>query len=417
MNDRPGEGLRARRTAHLVARWTYLAFALALPVAVGAAPGTAYVVLQPGTGHGDFDATAWIVDPAGWPSLHTSHPDGWSVAYWAHTPPPGWERPFVVRGGGPGAAAGDLNPRFAGALAEMLPARAAAMVALLDAPDSSACSPGKPNPFPLSRDGWLFIHDGHIDITAATEGLWLGNLGPTWAAFKLDHPRDYDGNGDATRGNAGEIYFLALLHELLAQPEEVPRAFGLTLARMAGLPGAQGWQSNAVLQRPGCTWALRYAWAEEERYPIYYGPTSQGDYCVTDSLPPGGGPWIEVPNRCLAILPAAGDPYVLPLEFNGLGELAPPGGPVLAAGQEAQPRLRFAQTPSSGPVRLRFGVPAGAAGRLELFDLQGRLLASSALPAGCGDWTWNPPADVRGIVWGRLTCGAGNVCARTLLLR
>ncbi len=410
-----GRALLARRA--LLAGRALLALALAPPAAVQAAPGTTYVVLQPGSAAGDFDAAAWLADPTGWPARSASHPDGWGVAYWALEPPPGWERPFVLRGGGPGAGAGALNPRLACALAEMLPARSGAAVALLDAPDSAACSPGKPNPFPLSRDGWLFIHDGFIGIEAVTNGLWQSDLGPGWGAFKLDHPRDYDGNSAASRGNAGEIYFLALLHELLAEPEDVPRALSLTLARMAGLAGAQRWQANAILQRPDCTWAVRYAWSDEELYPVYFGSTAQGEYCVTDSLPAAGGSWIEVPNRCLAVLPAGGQPTILPLEFDSLGDPAAPGDPAGLASRARQPRLHFAQTPAAGRVRLRFEIPGGGAGRLELFDLQGRLLARAGLPVGRGDWTWNPPAEVSGIVLGRLTCAAGKASARTLLLR
>jgi hypothetical protein len=423
--SRPFAGLRARRGAwrrvrqgaRLAARWALLVLVLAALPAARATPGTAYVVLQPCAGAGQFDAASWIANPAAWPTQCAGHPDGWSVAYRALDPPPGWERPFVLRGGGPGAGPGGLNPRFACALAQMLPSRASAMVAFLDAPDSAACSPGKPNPFPLCRDGWLFLHDGYIGIESMTRSLWLGNLGPGWEAFKLDHPRDYDGNRVATRGSAGEIYFLALLQELGVQPEDVPRAFGLTLARMAGLAGAETWQANAILQRPGCTWALRYAWADEERYPIYYGLTVAGEYCITDSLPAGGGPWVEIPNQCLAILPATGEPSIVALEFSGLGEPARPEIGVTPAGAARQPRLSFARAPSCGSVRLSFEVPAGAGGKLELFDPQGRLLARVALPQGRGDWTWDPPPDARGVVFGLLTCSQGKACARTLMLR
>ena len=385
---------------------------LALQPAVRATPGTAYVVLQPGPAAGSFDPGAWVTDPGAWPSLHAIHPDGWSVAYRAESPPPGWERPWILRGGGPAAGPGGLSPRFACALAEMLPARTSAMIALLEAPDSAACFPGKPNPFPLYRDGWLFLPDGYIDVEGVTRGLWRGNLGPSWEAFKLDHPRDYYGDGDARRGNAGEIYFLALLHELLAQPEDVPRAFFLTLARIAVLPGSEHWQCNAILQRPGCTWALRCAWAQEQRYPIYYGPTANGEYCVTDSLPPTGGPWVEIPNHTLAILPAAGEPSLRPVEFSGL----PGSEPHSAANTEGGLRLAFERTPARGAVHLRYELPE-APGRLELFDLQGRLLARAHLPAGRGTWIWQqPPAAATGLVLGRLTGAPGTVSTRTFVL-
>lgn len=370
------------------------------------------MVLQPGPTSGDFDAEAWISDPSAWLAQHVTHPDGWSVAYWSENPPAGYTRPFILRGGGPAVGPAGLSPRLACALAEMLPARTSAVVALLDAPDSAACYPGKPNPFPLEREGWLFLHDGYIDIEAVTTGLWRGNLGPGWADFKVDHPRDYHGDGDAGRGNAGEIYFLALLYELVAHPEDVPRALFLTLARMEALEGSAQWQCNAILHRPGCTWALRCAWADEERYPIYYGPTANGAYCVTDSLPPTGGPWVGIPNRTLAILPSTGEPSLLPVEFSELG----PRVPHAPSGAADGPRLIFEGSPSCGAVRLQFELQH-LPGVLELFDLQGRLLVRVGLPEDRGVWTWSPPAQAGGIILGRLTDPSGSTLARTFLLR
>ncbi len=377
-----------------------------------AMPGASYVVLQQGEVTGEFAVEPFLTEPSAWPSASEDHPDGWSVVYRSQSPPPGWTRPFEQRGGGPAVRQGELNPRMHHALDEMLAARESGMAALLDAPDSSASYPGKPNPFPLSREGWLFIHDGYLDIEALTIGIWRDNLGDGWEAFKLDHPRDYNGNGDSTRGGAGEIYSLALLYEVLQAPDDVPRAWRRTLARLSVLEGWDQWQCNAVLQGEACTWAVRYALDRPERYPIYYGMTTAGEYCLSDTLPGTGGPWIEIPNLSLAIFPAVGAVMIEPIEISAVDP------DLTADGRRPALLLRPSASPCWDEATLVFRLPSGASGRLEFFDLQGRLLDAVVVAGPASAYRWRPGADVpTGIILARLVGEGRSAHARILFLR
>ena len=414
-------------------RWThtreglFLGAAMLLIAWTGPASGTsgnALLALSPAPATGGFDAQAYLQDPFGWPALAAEHPHGWGVAYISESPPPGWSRPFLLRGGGKASIDGSLHPGFGTALDEMLPAHSAAVLTLLSAPDSAACYPGKPNPYPLSRNGWLFVHDGVIDIEGIVLGAWRADWGPEWEAFKSSYPRDYNGNADSTRGNAGEIYFLALMFELSLAPDDVPAAFRRTLLRMSVLPGWEDWQFNAILQNTECTWALRYAPAQAEHYRLFYGLTTSGTYCIVDTLPAAGGEWEEVPNFSLAVLPSEGNVQILPIEFSEAPEHPAGGGRRQADSGQGQGGesalgiwLAVAESPSIGVVRLRYQTPVGSQGFLEIWDLEGRSLARVPVDGGAGSLEWNPmPGTPAGIVLARLRVGALQSRQRVLLL-
>jgi hypothetical protein len=301
----------------------------------------------------------------------------------------------------------------------MLADRAAGIVTMLAAPDSAACYPGKPNPHPFFREGWLFLHDGWLDIEAVTMGIWRLEGWPGWDAFKAAHPRDFDGNADSTRGNAGEIYFLALLHEIAGAAGDVPTAFRRTLLKMSALPGWDSWQLNAILQNAAGTWALRYALADSEHYPIYYGLTTAGEYCITDSLPTGASGWVEVPNYSLAVFPLGGAAEVIPIEFSAVTDGSrddparrPTGG---SEGVTAAVGLHALGSPAVGTLRLRCQLPADTRGWLSLWDITGRELVR--LPVeGERILAWKPPGDLAsGLFFARLQAG-GSCCWRRVLL-
>ena len=362
-----------------------------------ALPGNSIMALCPASATGDFDVDAYIQDPSGWPAGAQEHPNGWSIAYGSQDPPPGWTRPFLIRGGAEASAGGDLHPRFQAALEEMLPVRNSAILALLSAPDTAACSAGKPNPHPFYRDGWLFAHDGVIDIEEITMQVWREDWwGAEWGAFKSTHPRDYDGNADSTRGNAGEIYFLALLYELAATLGDVQAAFRRTLMKMCVLQGCENWQFNAILQSPVCTWVLRYALAAEESYCLFYGLTTSGEYCIVDSLPGTGSGWVEIPNFSLAAIPSGGTAQIFPIELSAV-----PGESHRGARHEMGPllRLRAVGSPCVGVLRLRYEVPIGSRGLLEIWDTEGRRLALLPVREGAGTVQWSPPPYQRSSVF------------------
>lgn len=394
-------------------RAALLAFAIGLLSVhgvAGAAPGEAFVALQPAPVAGAFDPATHLLDPAGFPARAGGHPDGWALLYRAQSPPPGWVRPFEIRAGGRACHAGSLHPRYALALAEMLPVRAGAILSLRSAPDSIACAPGKPGPQPFLRDGWLFLHDGALDIADVTDGLWNGDLGSDWEAFKSAHPRDYHGNGHATRGNASEIYFLVLLHEITRTPEDVPGAFRRTLLRLLELSGGETLALNAVLQSEQATWVLRWTGASED-YPILYTHTRDGEYCISDSLAPGGD-WQEIPDRSLAVFSTAGGVEILPVE---------PAATLEERGLLARgPRLRVLGCPATGELRLLCRPGEGPAATLNLFDAQGRSIERLRLEGGSREveLLWRPPRQLRsGPIWARLGDGRGGATARLFLLR
>ena len=377
----------------------------------GASPGSAYLVLTPALASGSFDADAYCADPAGFASRATEHPDGWTVAYRHADPPAGWSRPFVIRGGGPGSDAGTTHPHLAYAIEEMLPVRNRAVLALRETPDPEACYPGKPHPQPFFRSGYLFLHDGRIDIEPVTNEIWLRSGDPEWDAFKLAHPRDYNGNDDPVLGNASEIYFLALLYEISLTPEDVTGAFVRTLNRMRGVPGYDTWQLNALLQSAGDTWVLRHALAaSQDGYEVYYGLTTQGEYCITDELPSGAAGWSELPNFTLACFPASGEPELVSMLSSGATETpAPPF---------AQLTLHPARCPAVGRVALSYRTPWRSGGRLELYDLQDRLLASWSVTPGSGMAEWTPPPTFGdGLLWARLRWNGLEAHRRILFLR
>lgn len=401
---------------------------LALAGPAGATPGNALLVLEQGPATGDFDARGFLRDWGGFPARAAGHPHGWAIAWRPADPPPGWSRPLVVRGGGRAANGALLDPRYAPALARMLAGREAGIVALLDAPDSSACYPGKPNPHPFARDGWLFLHDGVIDVAAATTGIWRADWGEAWEAFKADHPRDYDGNGDSTRGNASEIYFLTLLYEIGRGPG-VSEAFGRTVLEFSALAAAADASLNAILQGPSGTWVLRYAPAEPERYRLFHGLTLEGEHCIVDSLPGSGSGWQEIPNATLAFFPRGGEvawePLLLPSSVHqGQGSGDGGDGPVEddreAATDALAHRLVLAAEggPSPGRLRLRYALPAGDGGAIEILDPAGRRVARLDAPAPSGTIEWIPAAEIRsGILYARLRAGRGTLVAPLLFLR
>jgi hypothetical protein len=409
----------SRRVIRLGAAWFWwlLLSQLGIP-ALGATPGNAFVALSPAPELGDFNMASYLQDPFGWPAQAAEHPDGWSVAYRSQNPPPGWERPFLLRGGGEAASGGVLHPRFSVALTEMLPVRTMGVVTMLAAPDSAACFPGKPNPQPFFREGYLFLHDGRVDIEAVTTGLWRLEGWPGWDAFKAAHPRDLNGNADTTRGNASEIYFLALLHEMAGAAGDVPTAFRRTLMKMSALPGWESWQLNAVLQNPGGTWALRYALSESERYPLYYGLTTAGEYCISDSLPVGASGWTEVPNFSLAVFPPGGPAEVLPMEFSAVTEPGSEDSHDRAGGSAAAVLcLEILGSPAVGGLALRCSLQPSARGWLDIWDVTGRHLVRMPVE-GESTVRWEPPADVgSGLLFARLQAGESTCRRRLLLLR
>ena len=71
-----------------------------------ASPGSTFLALSPAPDPGDFDVAAYCTDPGGFAGLATQYPDGWSAAYRSAGPPAGWDRPFIIRGGGPASSPG-----------------------------------------------------------------------------------------------------------------------------------------------------------------------------------------------------------------------------------------------------------------------------------------------------------------------
>jgi len=386
-----------------------LAVVLLASPAAEAVTGACTVSFLPAPEAGGFDLEAYLGQPDGWPALSDSFPDGWSLAYYAASSPDGWGRPFIVRGGGPAVRDGLVHPRLAPALSEMLPARRSGLVSMLSAPDSAACFPGKPHPYPLYRDGWLFVHGGYLSIEEITTTLWNADLGPDWEAFKVQHPRDYNGNGEVTRGNAGEICFLALLFELSRVPGDVPCAFRRVLLKLSLMPSWPDAGLHALLMGPEEIWALRYANQSTSDRPLFFTLSTQGDYCLADTLPPPGGgvTWQEIPNLSLAHFPSHETVEILALQLSGdLGPRPEPAGVYLDVGA----------SPARGDLRLT--VEAPVAGRLELWDIQGRRLAWDRLPAGRRQVRWMLPADLpSGLLLARLRAGGRETHQRILYLR
>jgi hypothetical protein len=367
-----------------------------------AIPGPAYLALAPAPAAGSFVADDYLLAPGGWAAQATTHARGWSVA-WSRG-----ARTVVRRGGGAALDEGTFNPRYAAALAEMLPAREAAILALLDPPDPGASSPGKPNPQPFERDGTLFLHDGTIGITPITMQVWRAAWGPAWDAFRLAHPRDYDGNGDSTRGSASEIYGLLFLYELQRGAGDAGDAFERAVGHLTALEGSDAFQFNALALRDDGLWVVRYAMSDADRYPIFYGLTARGEHCVTDALPPTGV-WQSLPNFTLAHFPPEGPVTLRPLAPGAVdGDPFPPGRAV---------RLRALRSPAIGAVRLECALPAGASGRLELWSVDGRRVATLPVAAGGGSLRWGPPAATgSGVYLARLRCGSQTACARITFL-
>jgi hypothetical protein len=403
------------------------------PRAAAASPGNAFLVLQPAPGSGDFDADAFLGDPPGFSARALEHPDGWAIAYTSEMPPAGWTRPFLMRGGGLAGDGNDLHPRYSLGIDELLATRHAAMVALLAAPDTAACAPGKPNPHPLYRDGWLFSHDGVIDIAAAATGIWDAAWGPDWDAFRVAHPRDYDGGGNSTRGNASEIYFLALLFEIARAPN-IPAAFLQTLLHFSHLPEWEAMSLNAILQGVDATWVLRWTGSDAQRYRIFYTRTTTGEYCITDSLPPYGAGWQEIPNATLAYFPFSGEVELLPIDLaSGLadpgacdpsGDRTPANDPAWDDPRDARddalrgPQLALSPAVTTGGLALHCRIPVRSSGELEICDLQGRRLARLALSGGAHEIRWTAPRNVpSGMLWAHLRADETVVTARALLLR
>ncbi len=380
-----------------------------------ASPGSTFLALSPAPDPGDFDVAAYCTDPGGFAGLATQYPDGWSAAYRSAGPPAGWDRPFIIRGGGPASSGEILHPRFSCAVTEMLPVRVSGVMSLLQAMDPDACYPGKPNPQPLYREGFLFVHDGVIDIEPITTDVWLGNQDPDWVTFKLLHPRDYNGNGEPTRGNASEIYFLALLYEIQATPDDVPAAFQRTIALMRTIPGYAGWQFNAVLQNADCTWVLRHALpGDPDTYRIFYGLTTAGEYCVTDHLPATGTGWVEMPNLTLGVFPAGEAPvFISMLDSSAEPESRP-------ADRDAKIALSLMplRSPARGRIELSYRTPPGASGSLQIWDLEGRSLANLTVRAGSGTVRWTPsPEQGSGLLMTRLSWEGAEQHRRILYLR
>lgn len=401
-------------------RRALMPLAIIMPILNGwclasASPGSAFVALSPAPGPGDFDVATYCTDAAGFADLSGEYPDGWSVAYRSTTPPPGWNRPFTIRGGGPASSGGELHPRFSYAVDEMLPVRASGVMTLLHATDPDACYPGKPNPQPFHREGLLFVHDGVIDIEPITTDVWLDNQDPGWEAFKLLHPRDYNGNGESTRGNASEIYFLALLYEIQTTPDDIPGSFRRLLDLMCAVPGYAGWQFNAILQKAECTWVLRHVLSgDPDTYRIYYGLTTDGEYCITDHLPATGTGWIEMPNLTLGVFPAGEAPEFISM-LNSSAETDPrPGDRASSMTLSLEP----IRSPARGRVELSYRIPPGSPGSLQIWDLEGRSLARLTLRAGSGTVQWDPPPELRsGLLMTRLCWEGAAQHRRVLFLR
>jgi hypothetical protein len=370
--------------------------------------GQSFVVLSPGPVVGGFDVDSYLTDPAGWPAHGSSYPDGWAVMYRGSQAPPGFDRPFVIRAGGQAEKAGVIHPRFLLAMEEMLPNRTVAMLAQRAAPNPDACSPGQPNPMPLYRNGWMFLHDGWISVTEMNRDLWQLDLDPGWDSFKRMMPRDFNGNFQTDRGNAGEIYFLTLLFELGRADDDMLLAATRTLHRLSSLPGANDSQFNGIIQGSDCTWVIRYAPAAEENYRIHYTHTTTGEYCITDSIPSGSGDWQEVPNYHLACFSVDSPVLFYPIEFSSV-ENQPP---VTAL------QLKISPTPAVGQIGIRFTLPSAGDGYLELLDIEGRRLMGQPATGRDGAVILTPPAGCgSGLYWVRLIQGGRETRRRVILLR
>jgi hypothetical protein len=407
-----GAGARGAGALRSTALVIGLFGAAALPVA--GAPGNAFLALSPAPETGTFEVDAYLQDPGGWPALAQTHARGWAVAYGSAAPPAGWVRPFVWRGGGPACRDGALNPRFASALHDMLPVRESAILTLLDPPAPQACSPGKPNPHPFERDGWLFVHDGVIDIEAITRQVWRADWGPAWQAFKRDHPRDYDGNDDSTRGNAGEIYGLLFLYEWERGSGDAGDALERAIGHLLALEGAAAFQFNALAQSPDGLWAVRYALADPDLYPVYYGVTSYGEHCVVNALPEQGS-WQNLPNFTLAHFPPDG-----PVEVRALTPGAIDEGGAFPTRPGAAPRIRLSieRTPSLGVLRLIHELPPDALGTLELWTLEGRCVRAVPVEGGRRYAVWELPAGLgSGVYLARLRSAAQEARARVVWVK
>ncbi len=386
--------------------------------AVGAPPGQAFLVLTPAPAAGDFDVEAYLNDPIGWPALAANNPDGWAVMYRSSWAPAGWSRPFVIRAGGLLQKDGEVHPRYSLALSEMLPDYTTVMLAQRAAPNPDACSPGQPNPMPLARDGWRFIHDGWVSVSEMNRDLWELDLDTGWDQFKRAYPRDFNGNFQSHRGNAGEIYFLTLLFELDRAAGDMLTAITRTLHRLSSLPQADSSQFNAIIQGESDTWAIRYAVSEAAQYRIHYTRTTSGGHCITDSLPAGSGSWQEVPNFHLARFADDSPVVVYPIEFSAVDDSPDTVDPKPEAGRSAPLRLVVNPSPALGKISLRFAVPEARGGFVELVDLEGRRLVGREIFASEGRVTLVPPSGTgSGLYWLRLVQGGRECRRRVVFLR
>ncbi len=129
-------------------------------------------------------------------------------------------------------------------------------------------------------------------------------------------------------------------------------------------------------------------------------PASSGGW--RESMPRAGEPEAYV----LEVLTRSGE--VRRLASTGLRECVPSVGLTLEGSPVA-----------GGSVRIAYEIPAGRPGRLEVFDLTGRLLESIRLREHSGSLEWRPgpAASASGIYWLRLRGGCDSSVRRLVLLR
>jgi hypothetical protein len=154
------------------------------------------------------------------------------------------------------------------------------------------------------------------------------------------------------------------------------------------------------------------------------GWTSDGsiDLTVTGGVPPYTYEWSHgAKSEDVAAL-AAGAYTVRVTDARGCEQSL---SVTIANAGPAEPALgRPAPNPASGPVRMRYGIPASAAVRLTIVDLQGRevaVLAQGTQPAGWSWATWdgstrNGPAP-GGVYFIRLQVGGRHLVQRLALIR
>lgn len=233
--------------------------------------------------------------------------NGWAIGYYFNevTPSPlVWP---IIRRGGPQA---NLDPDYVRALNEVI--QQGTKTALAHVRQASSGAVGIPNPHPFTEPGWMFCHNGTIDIATLTQLIgteYLNQHRPDYTSPYIDSELFFIYLMKTIREWPYDIGISSVLAKespndgVLANiPNDTPyinyeAAIGRAVSNLDEALNRIGYPSRLtfLLTNGKKLWGCRYADTSQDYYSLYYSMSVPGNNWTVASEPVSGGQWTPIP--------------------------------------------------------------------------------------------------------------------------